>query len=311
MLEAYPPRSPGVPAGYTFIAVILFLDAILLYLLFNRPVSLLSFFLGLVAFLSLPAVAFLAYWTAALSRARYLLTGDSLQIEWGPFLHAVPMACIRSVDNVAAGSRLYDFNGLRWPGYLLGRGRLISNPANEASQLGPPPAYFFATQAPGDALLVHTNGNVYGLSPQDPDTFRNALQAAMVAAQPPAIKDDGSTRNGGWTEWPIWQDRTARTLLILPLLVNGALFALLAALFPRLPLLVPLRMDGAGAILLSGPAIRLFLPPLFALLTWLFNAAAGWYFYHYRREQSVAYLLWAAAVVIEFAAWPTLLLLLP
>ena len=316
MFEAHPARSPGVPTGYALIAAILLLDVAFLYLIFNRPITLLTFLFGLFTFLSLPAVAFLAYWTAALTRARYLLSADWLRIEWGPFLHTVPLHTIQSVDPIAPGSRLRDFNGLRWPGYLLGRGHLDSDDdaSKDAGDHSSLPVYFFATQAPAGTLFVRASGDLYGLSPQEPATFHNALQEAMAEAvgeHEAAGEKVAVSKYNGWTGWPIWQDRTARALLILPLLVNGVLFALLAGLFPRIPSPVPLRMDGTGAVLLSGPSVRLFLPPLFALLTWLFNAAAGLLFYHHRREQAVAYLLWGAALVVQFAAWGALLLLLP
>ena len=70
-------------------------------------------------------------------------------------------------------------------------------------------------------------------------------------------------------------------------------------------------MDGDGAVLLSGPPSRLFLPAIFGLLTWLINGAVGWYFYQRRREPHIAYLLWGAALAIQLAAWLSLLLIAP
>lgn len=301
MFETRPSQSPGLPVGYAIMVALLLLSAVSIYLLFNRPITLLSFFLGLVLFLSAPAVALLAYWTAALSRARYRLTPDSLQITWGPLRHELPLSNVQLVDAPENDARLQAFRGLRWPGYLLGRGRLGNNEAA--------PVTLFATQPPPGPLLVAANGDWYGLSPQEPGAFRDALESAISGAPQQTVRS--TVKHGGWLSWPIWRDRTARILLAVAPLVNGVHFALLAGLFPTLSGTVPLHVDNAGAVLLSGPPSRLFLPPLFGFLSWLSNAILGWFFYHRRAEPTVAYLLWGAAVAIQFAAWASLLLLLP
>lgn len=122
---------------------------------------------------------------------------------------------------------------------------------------------------------------------------------------------DTPSTPGILSRWPVWQDRTARRLLILGLLFSGLHFILLGILLPRLPAAVPLHMDGDGAVLLSGPPTRLFLPPLYGFLAWLANGLFGLYFYERRSEPTVAYLLWAASLAIQLAAWLSLRLLIP
>lgn len=109
----------------------------------------------------------------------------------------------------------------------------------------------------------------------------------------------------------VWQDRTARTLLLLGFLVGGLHLIVLALLLPRLPATVPLHMDGDGLVLLSGPPTRLFLPALYGLLTWLANGVLGWYFYERRDDPVIATLLWGAALAVQLSAWLSLRLLLP
>ncbi len=301
MFEARPPRSPGVPVGYALTLALLLLSAVSIYLLFNRPITLLSFFLGLLVFLSAPAVGLLIYWTAALSGARYRLAGDSLQIAWGPLRHELPLNDVELVDAPAEEARLDAFRGLRWPGYLLGRGQLGDNRRA--------PVMFFATQPPPDVLLLASNGDWYGLSPQDPGAFRDALKTARSSLSQEAGRSPH--KQHGWLAWPLWRDRTASILLVAAPLLNAVHFAVLAGLFPTLPEVVPLHMDNAGAVLLSGAPSRLFLPPLFGLLSWLTNTVLGWVFYQRRHEQTIAYLLWGAAVVLQVMALASLLLLLP
>ncbi len=110
---------------------------------------------------------------------------------------------------------------------------------------------------------------------------------------------------------PVWQDRTARRLIVLGILVGGLHLIVVAILLPRLPATVPLHMDGDGVVLLSGPPSRLFLPALFGLLAWLTNAVAGWFLYQRRAEPVLAYLLWGAALAVQLAAWFSLRLVLP
>jgi hypothetical protein len=301
MVEGHPPRSPGVPLGYAIFVALLLLDGVFLYLLLNMPITILSFILGLATFLSLPALGFVAYWTAALSRARYLLGGDSLRIEWGPFLRELPLEQTEVVHSGETQPALSSFRGLRWPGYLLGRGNLDGD--------GEPGVAFFATRPPPAILIISAGSDLYGLSPESQNEFRLGLESAIANAEPQPRHN--VLKRDGWLAWPVWRDRAAVRLLLLAPVLNGLHFAALAAFFPGLPASVPLRMDGGGTVLLSGAPARLFLPPFFALFTWLFDAALGLLFYQRRREPVVAYLLWGAAVIVQFAAWASLLLLLP
>lgn len=120
-----------------------------------------------------------------------------------------------------------------------------------------------------------------------------------------------SAAPGFFVNSPVWQDRAARRLLLFGLLAGGLHFIAVALLLPGLPSAVPLRMDGAGNVLLSGPPSRLFLPALYGLLTWLANGALGWYFYERRAQPAIAMLLWSAALIVQLAAWLSLRLILP
>jgi hypothetical protein len=113
------------------------------------------------------------------------------------------------------------------------------------------------------------------------------------------------------TASPIWQDLTARRLLVLGVLISGLHFIVVAILLPRLPAEVPLHMAGNGAVLLSGPPNRLFLPVLFGLMAWLINLIVGVVFYLRRDEPAIAYLLWGASLAVQVGAWLSLLVLLP
>lgn len=285
--------------GYALIGGLILLDAGLLFLLLNRPITLLSFFWGATLFLSLPVIAFMAYWTAALSRARYVLGHESLRIEWGPVRHAIPLGAIERVTAPGAVENAHRFRGVRWPGHLFGQGQLVEQPQDEA------PVFFFATRPPRHQILVHTHSATYGLTPDDPQGFQAALQD-QLANVADAGHDDGPDL--GWLSWPIWRDGTALGLFMAALLLNGLLFAYLSAAYASAPANVPLR-PGAASVLGDTGAGRLFLLPLFGLITWLGNGALGLFFYR-RQERVLAYLLWAVAVAVQSGAWVAIVLLL-
>lgn len=286
--------------GYVVIGALLLLDAGLLFLLLNQPVTLLSFFWGATLFISCPVIAFMAYCTAALSRARYVLDDETLRIEWGPVHHTIPLAAIHRVTPPGAAESANRFRGVRWPGHLFGRGQLARESEDGA------PVFFFATRPPRYQILVQTASATYGLTPDDSQGFQASLQDRL--AHVTGAGDDAGP-DLGWLSWPIWRDGTALALFMAALLLNGLLFAYLSAVYPNAPANISLRPGAARVLGNSAGAGRLFLLPSFGLITWLGNGVLGFIFYR-RRERVLAYLLWAVAVAVQSGAWIAIVLLL-
>lgn len=109
---------------------------------------------------------------------------------------------------------------------------------------------------------------------------------------------------------PIWQDITARRLLMLGVLTGGLHLIVVAMLLPGLPAEIPLHAQSNGAVLLTGPPNRLFLPALFGLLAWLANLVVGAHFFQQRKEPTVAYILWGASLAVQLGAWYSLRLIM-
>lgn len=110
--------------------------------------------------------------------------------------------------------------------------------------------------------------------------------------------------------WPIWQDRLAHIIVATAASLNGLLFAYLCAIYGRLPRLIPLHFDEHGfADRVEAPA-SLFVLPLVGLIAWLVNGALGWYFYHWRDEQPLAFIMWGATILVQLATWAAVLGLL-
>src|SRR5687768_9415494 len=105
-------------------------------------------------------------------------------------------------------------------------------------------------------------------------------------------------------------DRAAQVTLALAAALNLLLFLYLAVQAGRLPAEVPLHFNRLGQVDRFGPPAGLFIIPLAGLLAWLINGVVGWWFYLARQERPVALVLWAAAVVVQVAAWAAVLGLL-
>lgn len=295
MLETHPPRTPGRSVGLVLIVALILIDAGLLALVFLLPITLLTFFLGLLIFVSIPAFLVAIFGVATLSTGRYTVTGNFLVIEWGRLRRVVELSSIQSIHLGEEIEQLERFRGVRWPGYLFGRGMITGESFTRL------PATFYATRPPGKQLLVVSDEGAIGLSPVDPIAFRNCL------AEAPKADPDGEyplyTSDNRFLGWPIWRDRVAHICLGVTLLINGALFALLTAFYSRLPADVPLHFDLSGSVDRAGSPNGLFVLPLIGLIAWILALVGGWYFHHKRAEPPVAYIVWGATMLIEVAAW--------
>ena len=104
-------------------------------------------------------------------------------------------------------------------------------------------------------------------------------------------------------ERDIWRDRVMQFCVGASIILNVALFAVIASQIGRLPEEVPLHFDNLGRVDRFGPPTDLFVLPLIGLISWLSAALLGWYFHQVRDEKPVAYILWGTTVIIQLAAW--------
>jgi uncharacterized membrane protein len=109
----------------------------------------------------------------------------------------------------------------------------------------------------------------------------------------------------------IWRDRVMQFSMGAAIVLNVALFAVVAAQFGRLPDEVPLHFDGPGQVDRFGSPAGLYVLPLIGLITWLTAALLGWFFHQVRDEKPVAYIVWGTTVAIQLATWLAIINLLP
>ena len=296
MLESQPSTSPGTAFGYTGMVGLVLLDVGLFLLLVRGPITLWSFLWGVLLLVSLPLLAILAYWTSSLKMARYHVVENALLIEWGSLRQVVPLAAIQLVQMGQTTTAVTRFRGLRWPGLMVGLGRLLEREA-----------FVFATRPLPEQLLLLTETAVYAISPVDLENFTACLEALRQAEPVGAAEPPVSYL--GFLQWRFWDDWPAQLMLLATGLLNLALFAYLTIVYGRLPAQVPLHFNRLGEVDRLAAPDRLFVLPVIGLTAWIVNGLWGWFFYQ-QAQKLPAYLLWGTAVVIQLAVWGALLGLL-
>lgn len=269
-----PSRLKGGTAGIAMIFSVLALDGLLLFCLTDKPVTLLSFLMGLLVALSLPILTALGYLLYGLFNLRYLLNRNGLVIVWAMTRQIIPLSSITRVVRGEDIGQKVRMRGINWPGYHIGRG--------EIEGLGP--VLFYSTRLLEGQLLLVTPTLTYGISPSDPEGFLadfeirrrlgpiRSLQQGFIQAR--------------FLTLPIWTDRMAHLLLAVGSIANAALFAYICSKYPALDL------DARGEAL-NLSAIGLVVMVLNSLLGfWIFD-----------RERLATYLLFAAAILIQVLLW--------
>lgn len=287
--------SLGVPLGLLFMALIVALNWHLLTRLVghdipNQQISFMSFLLGLLVLASLPALAILAYHTLNCAALRYHLDRNGITIYGIGTQQTIPIGDVRQI---LPGDQIQGVithrQGLRWPGYERGKGRIP----------GIGLVHFFATRSWPDQLLLLSSGPTFAVSPRTPEQFLRAFAARQELG--PNRQLETEERRARWLTWPLWTDRTARTLIGAALIINLSLFAYLSIRFPGLDLQLPLHFSGLGQIDRIGGKMELLALPVIGLLILGTNLVAGLILYKW--ERAGAYLLWGSAAAVQVLFW--------
>src|SRR4030042_6380202 len=100
MRQGEPRRLLGVAIGLAVIVTVVALDVLLLGLVRSAPINLLTFLVGLLVVLSIPAGAVGAYFVYGLISLQYLMGRDSLVVRWSRRREAIPLAAIESLGRL-------------------------------------------------------------------------------------------------------------------------------------------------------------------------------------------------------------------
>jgi hypothetical protein len=280
----------GNRVGIGIIVWLIALDALLLWIAAQLPVTVVTFIVVLLALASLPVIALIIYWLFGLNRAVYALDRNLLVIRWGAVQQIVPMASIHQVlHGSEIAGRIRHFRGGRWPGLWVGQAKV--------SGLGP--VLFYAAGGLDQLLVIVTPGLAYAITPADLAGFVEAFDQRQKMGPTQSV-EQASIRPDLY-DWPLWTDRLALGLVGLAVMACLLLFGYTCLRFPELPSRVALHYDAMGAPDRFGLRQQVFTLPLIGLLALGANVAVG--VLMYLRDRVAAYLLWGGAVVVQILAW--------
>lgn len=280
----------GTQVGMGLIVWLLILDALLMWIATQLPVSIITFLLGVFVLATLPLMLLALYWLVGLNRTSYSLDRNMLTIRWGAIQQVIPMA---SISQVLHGSEIEGqvnrFRGGRWPGLWVG----------QAEVAGIGPTLFYASGSVSQLVVIVTPGLAYAISPADLAGFVEAFdqRQKMGPTQP---VEQVSVRPELF-DWSLWTDKLAIGLVGTAMLACLLLFGYACLRFPGLAPRVALHFDASGVPDRFGPRAQVFLLPFIGLLAFGVNLGLGLPLYV--RERVGAYLLWGGTVAVQIVAW--------
>jgi hypothetical protein len=280
--------------GLLLMGPIVILDGWLLNLIGQsvraQQISFVTFIMGLVVLLSVPALLLLAYQTASCLTLHYHLDRNGIVVRWFGTERIIP---IRDIQQIIPGDQLGGAivrrRGLHWIGHERGSGMVP----------GIGRTRFLATRPLSGQLLLVTPGLAYGISPSDAERFVEGFEARRELG-PNRLFEQG-VRRSGWLTWAFWLDQTAWILLGAALVINLGLIAYLCARFPNLDYQLPLHFSRLGEADRIGTKMELFALPIIGLIILGTNLGLGLVLY--RRERAGSYLLWGAAAAVQALFW--------
>lgn len=262
------------------------LDFLLLSWLIGRPVTGLSFVLGVFVLASVLAMGYVGYRTLATFNLEYWVDRNAVTLVWGPTRQVIPIGSIQRLIVGSDASVHSKSKPWHWP--CPDRRRLVCEGLGVVNS--------YAARPLAEQIILVTSGESYGVSPVDAPGFLTALQE-RVALGPARAVEAALRRPPLWT-WPLWRDRGALVLMGAGLLGILVMFGVLCFRFPYLSSDLPLHFDISGLPDRIAPKSGLFALPLIGLVTWLFNTGAGVWLYR-RIQRGAAYLLWGGAMVVQ------------
>jgi hypothetical protein len=273
---------------------IVILDAWLLHLVDQsvraQQINFVTFIMGSVVLLSVPALLLLVYQTASCLTLRYHLDRNGIVVRSFGAEQVIPIRDIQQIlPGHQFGGTIVRRRGLRWMGHERGSGMVP----------GIGRTRFLATRPLSGQLLLVTPGLAYGISPDDAEGFLQGFEARREMG-PNRLLDRG-LRRAGWLTWSFWSDQTAWVLLGAAVAINLGLIGYLCARFPGLDFQLPLHFSSLGEADRIGTKTELFALPIIGLIILGTNLGLGLILY--RRERAGSYLLWGAAAAVQALFW--------
>jgi Bacterial PH domain len=244
------------------------------------PAFLISLLVSLVSFAPIPFFAYRAY---SLWRADYHMDRDSLAINWGLRVEAIPLTDIEWIRSVEDLTRPISLPALPMPGGLLGMRR--------HPDLG---AIEFLASDTKKLLLVATAKRIFVISPEDTaglmQTFARATELGSITLT------DAKSEYPSFVVSQAWQSGLVRYLWLTCLFLNLGLFIWASIIIPSTPN-VALGPQFIGSTLETVPSSQLIIFPVASLLLSVAGWIAGLYFYRWDKERILAFIVWGSSTL--------------
>jgi hypothetical protein len=242
-----------------------------------------AFGLLLLLLVSLLAAIWSAHRFVAALTLTYDIDRNGLYIRWAGNQTIVPLDRVVTID-VGAGPTFLPFGIFQRVGTYWGRAF-----ASET------PLYLYATQPPGECLIIYTTDAAYAVSPEDPEAFVQDLEQRRNLGATKIMQP--SVEHSRVFHYVFWRDGTVLTLVVAAVVINLLALALIATTYPSLAPAVEMRFDATGEVAELRPRHQVLFLPLAALGLSLFNTATGMLLY--RRLPPGARLLQGASVIVQ------------
>ena len=282
----YAPPSDGTRwQGLAALCWLLLTDAILLAWLAFMPVGWSSFLLLLIFVATLPVLVHLTRRTWGAFNLEYWLDRNALRVRWAGTCQVIPLhSILRIIEGVDERAVRPSF--LDWPSPYVrivegGQGRRLVR---------------LASVPLDQCLLIETDDGIYAISPADPISFLEELQALNrlgLSRTLPPVREQPTNYYALATESP-----AGRWLLLAGLVGCLALFGYLMIRFPNLPESLVFHYNRQGVPDSIRPKNSLFLLPAVGLLTYLTNTLAGLWM-RMQGQRSGAYLFWTGSLLVQ------------
>ncbi len=282
----YAPPSDGTRwQGLAALCWLLLTDAILLAWLAFMPVGWSSFLLLLIFVATLPVLVHLTRRTWGAFNLEYWLDRNALRVRWAGTCQVIPLHCIlRIIEGVDERAVRPSFRD--WPSPFVrivegGQGRRLVR---------------LASVPLDQCLLIETDDGIFAISPADPISFLEELQALNrlgLSRTLAPVREQPTNYYALATESP-----AGRWLLLAGLVGCLALFGYLMIRFPDLPEALVFHYNRQGVPDSIRPKNSLFLLPAVGLLTYLTNTLAGLWM-RMQGQRSGAYLFWTGSLLVQ------------
>jgi len=278
-----PPKRFGLFVHGLMIIVLAAIAAAGLYFLARAAVGpefLFSVLTALVAFIPIPFLGYRAY---SLWRADYHLDRDSLALNWGLRVEAVPLSDIEWIRPAADLTQPLSLPSFAIPGALLG---LRRHP-----DLGT--VEFMASDA-RKLLLVATAKRIFAISPADPSALAQTFARATELGS--LTPTEAKSVYPSFVITQAWQRGPVRYLWLSGLFLNIGLFVWASLVIPSTPQ-VAFGLQFARGAFDPVPSTQLILLPVASLVLFVVGWLAGLYFYRWDKERLLAFIVWASSTL--------------